>query len=257
MHTRKCWTESRPVLLAYSGSPPMRRPAVWYSRISPAGSISTRSSIGGLRPNSSVWSGHMRVFTIEGARIDRRPWMLRYQSPDWTPESVADDVRELRRFGGWEGLIGVEALAEGALQELDILQGLSSLLHLDCDPSNAGIATNEPCQVALIDWDMAGWGAPELDLAYLYLHPFEAAASVERTRLLEIYWSEWDRLGVPIPDEGERRSRQRVADQVFALALVRIARRSLNGRYPAGGRTDRYWSAMRPVLSRRLAELIG
>ncbi len=194
---------------------------------------------------------------IEGAGIDHRPWMLEYQSPDWTPESVVDDIRELRHHGGWGALTGVETVAEGSLEELDVLEGMSSLLHLDCDPSNVGIAVTRPCQVALIDWGMAGWGAPELDLAYLYLLPFGAAASIERTRLLEIYWSEWSRRGVSIADEDERRSRQRVADQVFALALVRVARGSLDGQHLPGGRADRYWSAMRPALFRRLAELIG
>ena len=194
---------------------------------------------------------------IEGAGIDRRPWMLAYQSPDWTPESVGDDVGELRLHGGWGALTGIEALAEESLEELDVLEGMSSLLHLDPDQSNVGIAATKSCQVALIDWGMAGWGAPELDLALLYSLPFGATASIERTRLLEIYWSERGRLGVSIAAEDERRSRQRVADQVLALALVAVARRSLDEQHLPGGRTERYWSAMRPALFRRLSELIG
>ena len=180
--------------------------------------------------------------------------MLRYQPADWTVESVVADARELRRRGAWGSLSGLDRLAERALGDIGCLEGMSSLLHLDCDPSNAGIG--ESGEAALIDWDMAGWGAPELDLAYLHLHPFEAAASVERPLLLDGYWAERAQTG-PIPDEGERRFRQWTADRVFALALVEGARRSLEGRFAPGGRADRYWAAMRPLLCRRLDAMVA
>jgi aminoglycoside phosphotransferase (APT) family kinase protein len=191
----------------------------------------------------------------EGAGVGHRPWMLGYQSPDWTPESVVGDARELHRRGEWGVLGGLGRLADRAQRDLAVLDGMSSVLHLDCDPSNAGFGITDPGEVALIDWEMAGWGAPELDLAYLHLHPFEPAASVARDRLLEFYWSERARWG-PVPSDGDRQSRQRVADRVFGLALVSIARRSLDAPHPPGGRADRYWKAMRPVLFRRLEALV-
>jgi fructosamine-3-kinase len=203
----------------------------------------------------SVVRAYARLHT-EGSGIGRRPWMLGYQSPDWTPESVTGDAGELRRRGEWGALSGLERLAGRTLDDLGDLDEMPTLLHLDCDPSNAGIGVADPGEVALIDWDMAGWGDPEFDLAYLHLHPFEAAGSVDRARLLDVYWTERSGIG-PIPDARERRIRQRVADRVFALALVAGARRSLDEPYPPGGRADRYWAAMRPVLYRKLEGLVA
>lgn len=182
--------------------------------------------------------------------------MLRYQPPDWTVESVVADARELRRRGAWGSLTGLDRLAERALGDIGCLDGMSSLLHLDCDPSNAGIGPGAGGEAALIDWDMAGWGAPELDLAYLHLHPFEAAGSVDRDVLLAGYWIERAGMG-SIPDESERQIRQWTADRVFALSLVAGARRSLEGGFAPGGRADRYWAAMRPLLCRRLDAMVA
>ena len=193
---------------------------------------------------------------IDGASIERRTWMLGYQSPDWTPRTVKDDITHLQHAGAWGPLPGVEVVAEEALEELHLLDGMSSLLHLDCDPSNAGLMLTPPRHVALIDWDMAGWGAPELDLSYLHLHPFAAAASIERARLLEIYWNERRSHGDSIPDKGQRRLRQRTADRILAFALIRVARRSLDKKHLPGRRAERYWSVMRPRLFRRVAELV-
>ena len=192
-----------------------------------------------------------------GRHTERSGWMLGYQSPEWTPQSVAADVAALQEAGAWNSLGDVGSYADRVLSEMHVLDDLSSLLHLDCDPSNAGIARSGSCSIALIDWDMAGWGAPELDLAYLRLHPFAPAESVPRPELLDIYWGEWRRRGLTVPDAPSRARRQAAADGLLALALVGVARRSLDEAAIPGERAARYWSKMRPRLFGQLSQLVS
>jgi hypothetical protein len=193
---------------------------------------------------------------VEGIGLARRPWMLHYQSPSWSSESVVLQAEQLSGSGVWGDLSGLEGLADWALDQLAVLAGMDTVLHLDIHPPNVGLGSREPHRAALIDWDMTGWGAPEFDLAYLDLQPFRSTRAVERDIILDWYWRERLRLNGPVPKAGERQRRQLVADAVFALTLIPVAYRSVVEPYPPGSPPATYWEAMRPVLFRKLQSLL-
>ncbi len=194
---------------------------------------------------------------VEGIACGRKPWMLEYGQPTWSPDSVSFEAVELARLGIWGDLPGLAALARRTLEDVPSLAGLDTVLHLDIHPSNVGLQIATPCRSALIDWDMTGWGAPELDLAYLDLQPYGASHAVGRDEVLDLYWKERMRLEGPAPSGVERRRRQRVADRIFALSLVAVAHRSATDPYPPGSSPGKYWSAMRPKLFEKLTALLA
>jgi hypothetical protein len=194
---------------------------------------------------------------VEGTAFEREPWMLEYGQPRWSPDSVSSQAVELASLGIWGDLPGLPTLARRTLEDVPSLAGLDTVLHLDIHPSNVGLRTATPCRPALIDWDMTGWGAPELDLAYLDLQPFGASHAVGREEVLDLYWKERLRLVGLAPSIAERRRRQRVADRIFALALVSVAHRSVTDPYPPGSKPGKYWSAMRPLLFEKLTALLA
>ncbi len=193
---------------------------------------------------------------VEGREVGRRPWMLEYGQPTWSPDAVSSQALDLARLGIWGDLPGLSAMARRAFEELASLDGLDTILHLDVHPSNVGLRHAPPCRCALIDWDMTGWGAPEFDLAYLDIQPFGASLGVDRELVLDIYWRERERLGGAVPAAAERNRRQRVADEVFALALVSVAHRSVVQPYAGGSKPARYWNVMRPLLFEKLNGLL-
>jgi hypothetical protein len=193
---------------------------------------------------------------VEGRGLARRPWMLDYQSPSWSPETVVVQAEQLSGSGVWGDLSGLEDLANWALDQLPALSGMDTVLHMDIHPPNVGLGTRAPLRAALIDWDMTGWGAPEFDLAYLDLQPFGSARAVARDVALDWYWREHLRLAGAVPNEGERQRRQLVADAVFALTMIPVAYRSVVDPYPSGSQPGTYWEAMRPVLFRKLQSLL-
>lgn len=193
----------------------------------------------------------------EGTAFERKPWMLEYGRPGWSPDSVSSQAVELASLGIWGDIPGLTGLARRTLEDVPSLGGLDTVLHLDLHPSNVGLQIATPCRPALIDWDMTGWGAPEFDLAYLDLQPYGALHAVGREEVLDLYWKERMRLGGLIPSIAERRRRQQLADRIFALALVSVAHRSATDPYPPGSKPGRYWSAMRPLLFEKLTALLG
>jgi hypothetical protein len=194
---------------------------------------------------------------VEGTAVGRKPWMLEYGQPKWSPDSVSSQAVELASLGIWGDLPGLATLARRTLEDVPSLAGLDTVVHLDIHPSNVGLRIAAPCRSALVDWDMTGWGAPEFDLAYLDLQPYGASRAVGREEVLDLYWKERMHLVGLAPSIAERRRRQRVADRIFALALVSVAHRSATDPYPPGSKPGKYWSAMRPLLFEKLRALLA
>lgn len=108
---------------------------------------------------------------------------------------------------------------------------------------------------ALIDWQDAGVGMPEMDLAYMDLQPFESGRSLPRPELLRLYWQFRTRIGDEIPSADERARRQLHADLLMALWLTRSACRVALNPYPEGSYQKMHWDSQFGIVHKRLTEL--
>lgn len=172
-------------------------------------------------------------------------------------ESLPAMITELADWGGWRPLPGIERLVATTLDAIDGRANEPvTLLHNDTAPQNIAFPVDdETAQPLLIDWEMAGRGLPELDLAYLFMQPYDNARAVDRAALLATYYDERDRLGDGRPDRASQQERQRYADRVLALWFVPVAHDRVLRPFPPGSEPHRYWHHMLPVLERRLSEL--
>ena len=51
-----------------------------------------------------------------------------------------------------------------------------------------GIPIGNSGDAVLLDWDMAGWGLAEMDLAYMFLGPYANHRRLDRQKALNYYW---------------------------------------------------------------------
>jgi hypothetical protein len=107
----------------------------------------------------------------------------------------------------------------------------------------------------LFDWQDAGIGMPEMDLAYLDLQPFHSAHLITRRELLSIYWQMRAERGDELPTEEERVKRQLHADLIMALWLTRPASRVALHPYPEGSYPRRHWDSHFGIVYNRLQAL--
>jgi hypothetical protein len=107
----------------------------------------------------------------------------------------------------------------------------------------------------LIDWQDAGIGLPEMDLAYIDLQPFFSGRLIPRQELLSTYWKFRAEIEGGMPAAEERRKRQLHADLIMALWLTRPASRVAVKPYPEGSYPRRHWDSHFGIVYNRLKDL--
>jgi phosphotransferase family enzyme len=174
---------------------------------------------------------------------------------DMIPEQVAT-VQRLGIWGDLPGLPDLMAYARESCQKYAELP--VSLLHNDTTPTNAPLPRELASQPALlIDWQDAGIGMPEMDLAYIDLQPFRSGRLIPREELLSTYWKMRGCLHGDVPPPGERSLRQIHADLIMALWLTRPAGRVALHPYPEGTYPRMHWDSHFGIIYDRLKELTG
>ncbi len=207
----------------------------------------------------SVLSAYARLHTLSASELpppSRRDWLLPPAEARWSPEAVAAGHTAAVRHGHWRPLAGLDSLVAWAEAEATSWAGAPvTLLHNDVVPPNVGLPRDPGGALTILDWQDAGWGMAELDLAYLFTQPFDSGRGLERDQALSYYWAERKALEGSIPSPVERRARQRFSDAVLALSLVPVAGRAAAQPYPAGTYPARHWESLFGVLYTRLETL--
>jgi hypothetical protein len=186
-----------------------------------------------------------------------RAWLWSYHRPTWDSQRLVEMDRYLADQGVWRRLPGLTCLAERTLADDGRMQPAGiTITHHDVFPPNVALPRLADSRWgAIVDWEMAGWGMAELDLAYFFLQPFRASRLLRRREAVDIYWAERGRLEGVTPPAAERAARQRYADALLALSLLPVAYRSVSQPWPPGSFPRLYWDSMLPILHQRLQEL--
>jgi hypothetical protein len=130
------------------------------------------------------------------------------------------------------------------------------LLHNDTTPTNAALPADLDLQPAMLfDWQDAGIGMSEMDLAYMDLQPFQSARLIPRRELFSIYWQMRAEIEGDLPSPQERAARQLHADLIMALWLTRPASRVATHPYPEGTYPRMHWDSHFGIVYNRLKEL--
>lgn len=164
-------------------------------------------------------------------------------------------VEALSAAGVWTPLQGFSRLVEQTLSDLEGDTAGDTLLHNDVTPANAGLPHIGDGLALLVDWEMIGSGPAELDLAYMFMQPFDNTRAIDRAAALDEYWEHRRVIEGGIPSPAARARAQHQADALLALWLVPVAHRRLLSPFPEGTAARAYWDAMSAVLERRLDEL--
>lgn len=164
-------------------------------------------------------------------------------------------VETLTAAGVWSPLPGFGLLVERTVRDLEDVTAGDTLLHNDVTPANAGLPTRGEGLALLVDWEMIGSGPAELDLAYMFMQPFDNTRKIDRAAALDRYWENRRLAEGSIPTAAARARAQRHADVLLALWLVPVAYERLLSPFPAGTAARAYWDAMSVVLEGRLREL--
>ncbi len=161
----------------------------------------------------------------------------------------------LARAGIWQPMPCVGRLVERTMRTLEAGAWPETILHNDVTPANAGLPRDGDGPALLVDWEMVGTGPAELDLAYMFMQPFDNTRAVDRQTALAWYWEQRRLVSGGIPTAVERTHAQQMADAVLALWLIPVAHRRLLAPFPSGSAPRLYWDSMSHVLERRLREL--
>ena len=211
-----------------------------------------------LRPILATYAAFHARGAVTLAALDDRAWL--FPAYRTRVESVAAGlpalVESLVAAGIWSPLPGLGALIARTLREpADAPGDRATLVHNDVTPANAGLPRDGRGLALLVDWEMVGSGPAELDLAYMFLQPFDNARGVDRQAALDWYWAARQGLEGRIPSAVERAAAQEYADGLLALWLIPVAARRLLTPFPPGSGARAYWDSMSHVLERRLREL--
>lgn len=186
-----------------------------------------------------------------------RAWLNPRHENQLDLELIPAQVAVVQRAGIWGELPGLaDLIAYVRVSRRDYADTAIGLLHNDTTPTNAPLPKDLDTQPAmLIDWQDAGIGMAEMDLAYLDLQPFDSARSIPREELLSTYWQFRAENGGGIPSRQERVKRQLHADIVMALWLTRPASRVAVQPYPAGSYPRMHWDSHFGIVYNRLKDL--
>jgi Phosphotransferase enzyme family len=186
-----------------------------------------------------------------------RQWLNPRHETELEFDEIPAQVETIQNKGIWGPLPGLSRLISQArasclrFERMDIC-----LLHNDTTPTNAPLPRDLASQPAtLIDWQDAGIGMAEMDLAYLDLQPFDSARAIPRMELLNTYWQIRRELGDEAPGSVERAERQLHADLIMSLWLVRPGSRVALQPYPEGTYPHMHWNSHFGVIYKRLLEL--
>ncbi|MCC6300389.1 MAG: aminoglycoside phosphotransferase family protein [Anaerolineales bacterium] len=185
------------------------------------------------------------------------PWLAPRRETLLDFEKIPEQVGVVQRAGVWGELPRLHALIESARESCKKYENEPmSLLHGDTTPANAALLQDLTSHSAtLIDWQDAGIGMPEFDLAYLDLQPFDSARLIPRSDLLHLYWKLRAEIEPDIPSPDDRRARQLHADAVTALWLTAPAARVTVHPYPLGSYPQLHWSSQYGIVYNRLKSL--
>ena len=171
-------------------------------------------------------------------------------------EQIREQVAIVQRAGIWGDLPELADLIAFARESCRRYAAADlALLHGDTTPTNAPLPQSGADPATLIDWQDAGVGMPEFDLAYLDLQPFESARGIPRSQLLTRYWQFRGEMEPGIPSPEERRARQLHADLVTALWLIGPAGRVALRPFPRGSYPQMHWASQYGIVYNRLSEL--
>lgn len=188
---------------------------------------------------------------------EARSWMWTYHQPRWHADRIVELVAGIVAKGVWSPLPGIGRLAEATLAaRAQWDQHPMTLVHHDAHPGNAALPPDLAEEAILVDWEMAGWGLAEIDLAFLFMQPFWNMRYVDRRQALAYYWTQRQALEGKRWPAKERQARQHYADALLALSLVPVAHRMAHHPYPPDSFPARYWRSMFGVLHARLKELV-
>lgn len=185
----------------------------------------------------------------------QRAWLMsRHETRLDAP--ILGMAEDLVAQGVWSPLPNLDRLLDQTRTTAGDLAGYPvTVLHNDVYPPNVGLPHDLRDEAVLIDWEMAGWGLAEMDLAYVFMQPFGAASKIDRRDALRYYWTQREMLEGRLRPFEERLDVQRHADAVLALTLVPVAHRVAAEPFPAGSPPRIYWNSMFGVLNERLHEL--
>jgi aminoglycoside phosphotransferase (APT) family kinase protein len=182
-------------------------------------------------------------------------WTIQHRS--WQRDQVMEMAEELVTRGAWPAIVGLDRLVDWTLTvEAEMNARPVTLIHNDVYPPNIGFPPDLSGEAVLIDWEMAGWGLAELDLAYLFMQPFSSSAHLDRAACLDFYWRARAALGDCIPPLDERCVVQRYADALWAIYEIAVAHFVATTRpFAPGSPPHAFWQAMLPVLHGKLTML--
>lgn len=211
-----------------------------------------------LRPILATYAAFHTHFMAALPALGSREWLF----PPYEARvvSLAGElpgmVEALVTAGIWPPLPGIGRLVESAVGDVERPHDWpETVVHNDVTPANAGLPRNGGGPAMLIDWEMVGTGPAELDLAYMFMQPFDNARAVDRQAALTWYWEQRRSLSSGIPAAADRARAQRQADTLLALWLIPVAHQRLLSPFPPGSAPRLYWDSMSRVLERRLREL--
>jgi len=198
---------------------------------------------------ASVLRAYARLHTGKLKSLDHAWLAPRFES-QLNFEVIPEQVANVQRAGIWGQVPGLTNLIAYARESCEkYAHEKITLLHGDTTPANAPLPQDLTHPAVLIDWQDAGVGMPEFDLAYLDLQPFHSARLIPRPELLDIYWhfrAEIDSSDIPDPEE--RRTRQLHADLVNTLWLVGSASRVALHPVDEGTYPHMHWASQHPIV---------
>jgi thiamine kinase-like enzyme len=170
-----------------------------------------------------------------------------------TAAELSEMAAQLEELGVFPNLPGFEQALARFMDSMPAYEALpATILHLDSAPGNVGLPLNGAHSAIIVDWEMASWGLPEIDLAYIFVQPYDNARHLQRETVLAHYWSRHDELGRVAPPPDTQRARLRYAEQLWALWLIPAARRVALEPFTPGTAPAIHWEHMFPRLGRRL-----
>lgn len=184
-------------------------------------------------------------------------WLMARHETRLDPGELIHQAAELAERGLWRAH-PVERLVDWVENRAKDIQQLPvTLLHNDVFPPNIGLPLDLCGDAVLVDWEMAGIGLPEMDLAFMFTQPYRSHAGLDRQKALEYYWEQRLALEGTIPPLQTRRVRQFYADAVWVLWLIPVAYRMARDPHSKGQAPYRYWTSFLAVLNEKLQALCG